>query len=273
MYPQPFHLAASLSCHWDQPALPRLPFHEQVKSVSMRSCVAYHYSALIAYWGGRAEGVVLYMCLLSGWRQQLYNIPPEAINPAHWTFASSSKKRPPRLTLYFKTLIIPEYVPLNLTHIHTYIYLLDINMTIFHCCFSYLSCKDIVYALLLIALTVWHPFHSWGGHANGGDEVHRREMDRTPRCWNYASYILGRVVHKTFPAEQIFRDVSKASAKGSEQTQTNVFAWILIVFPSLVLWLSGWRAVCHSEPVYALIKRQIAVVLGDLSRSSALHLH
>lgn len=122
MYPQPFHLAASLSCHWDQPALPRLPFHEQVKSVSMRSCVAYHYSALIAYWGGRAEGVVLYMCLLSGCRQQLYNIPPEAINPAHWTFASSSKKQPPRLTSYFKTLIIPEYVLLNLTHTHIYIF-------------------------------------------------------------------------------------------------------------------------------------------------------
>lgn len=272
MYLQPLHLAASLSCHWDQPALHRLPFHEQVKSVRMRSCVACHYSALIAYWGGRAEGVVLYMCLLSGWRQQLYNIPPEAINPAHWTFASSSKKAPPRLTLYFKTLIIPKYVPLNLTHTHTYLFAWYKHNHI-SCCFSYLSCKDIVYALLLIALTVWHQFHSWRGHANGGDEVHRREMDRTPRCWNNALYILGRVVHKTFPAEQIFRDVSKASAKGSEQTQTYVFAWILIVFQSLVLWLSGWRAVCHGEPVYALIKRQIAVVLGDLSRSSALHLH
>lgn len=42
---------------------------------------------------------------------------------------------------------------------------------------------------------------------------------------------------------------------------------------SLVLWLSSWRVVCHSMPVYALIKRQIAVVLSDLSYPSVLHLH
>ncbi len=44
------------------------------------------------------------------------------------------------------------------------------------------------------------------------EEKYNWQMDSRPQCESYVSYILG-CVYKTFQAEYIFRDDSKASTK------------------------------------------------------------
>lgn len=60
-------------------------------------------------------------------------------------------------------------------------------------------------------------------------------------------------------------------SKVSRSLKTHL--WLSCDCPLSLVWLSSCRVVCHSGLVYALIKWQIAVVLRDLSCSSALHLH
>lgn len=76
------------------------------------------------------------------------------------------------------------------------------------------------------------------------------------------------------PWQIVLPGMSQRQVLRVSKVRTNEYKCLwLIVFCSLVLWLSSRHTLCHSVPVYALIKRQIAVVFRDLFCSSALHLH
>lgn len=154
-----------------------------------------HCPSLIGYRGDCVEGLVLYVCLLSG-RHVIED-----------SSCITSCQR--QLTLCTKCVaFFHQRQPLR------YIQYIYIAWKTHHisCCFPYSMYKldsaarerDILCASLLTG-PIWHPFHSWRGHANEAEEMDHWEMQTSvlELCFIYFRL----TVYKTFLAEHIFRDV------------------------------------------------------------------